>query len=65
VKTDIFTDARSITDAIVNYASDKSIDLVVIGTKGRTGLRRFLLGSIACGVVQNAHCPAVVVVTRF
>jgi nucleotide-binding universal stress UspA family protein len=61
VKTDIFTDARSITDAIVSYASDKSIDLVVIATKGRTGLQRFLLGSVASGVVQHAHCPVLLV----
>jgi len=57
VKTDIFMDVKSITDAIIDYASKKNIDLIVIGTKGRTGLQGFLLGSVASGVVQHAHCP--------
>ena len=61
VRTDIFTDAESITGAIIDYASDKSIDLVIIGTKGRTGLKRLLLGSVAQGVVQHAHCPVLLV----
>jgi K+-sensing histidine kinase KdpD len=61
VKTDIFTDVKSITDAIIDYASNKNIDLIVIGTKGRTGLKRFLLGSVASGVVQHAHCPVLLV----
>ena len=61
VRTDIFTDVESITGAIIDYASDKSIDLVIIGTKGRTGLKRLLLGSVAQGVVQHAHCPVLLV----
>ena len=42
-------------------ASSKSIDLVIIGTKGRTGLKRLLLGSVAHGIVQHAHCPVLLV----
>jgi len=61
VKADIFTDAKSITGAIIDYASSKSIDLVIIGTKGRTGLKRLLLGSVAHGIVQHAHCPVLLV----
>lgn len=61
MRTDIFTDVESITGAIIDYASDKSIDLVIIGTKGRTGLKRLLLGSVAQGVVQHAHCPVLLV----
>jgi hypothetical protein len=34
VKTDIFTDAKSITGAIIDYASEKSTDLIKVGTKG-------------------------------
>ena len=51
----------SVTDAIVNYATKKNIDLIVIGTKGRTGLKRFLLGSVAQGFVQHAHCRVLLV----
>ncbi len=61
VKKDIFTDTISITDAIISYAFDNSIDLIVIGTKGRTGLEKFLLGSVANGVVQHAHCSVLLV----
>ena len=61
VKADIFTDVKSITGAVIDYASSKSIDLVIIGTKGRTGLKRLLLGSVAHGIVQHAHCPVLLV----
>lgn len=61
IKTDIFTDVNSVTQAIVDYSSKKNIDLIVIGTKGRTGLKRFLLGSVAHGVVQHAHCAVLLV----
>ncbi|MFN0249630.1 MAG: universal stress protein [Kofleriaceae bacterium] len=41
---------------------DHSIDLVVMGSHGRTGIKRALLGSVAEKVVRHAHCP--VLVTR-
>ncbi|MGA9844689.1 MAG: universal stress protein [Nitrososphaeraceae archaeon] len=47
--------------AIVNYAEKEHIDLIVIGTRGRTGITRMLLGSVANGVVTYAHCPVLVV----
>jgi nucleotide-binding universal stress UspA family protein len=49
--------------AIVNYAESQSIDLIVIGTRGRTGLRKMLLGSVASDVVTYTHCPVLVVRT--
>jgi nucleotide-binding universal stress UspA family protein len=55
-------DVASAADSIVNYAESKKADLIVIGTKGRTGLKRLLLGSVASGVVTHARCP--VLVTR-
>jgi nucleotide-binding universal stress UspA family protein len=55
-------DLASAADSIVNYAESKKADLIVIGTKGRTGLKRLLLGSVASGVVTHARCP--VLVTR-
>jgi nucleotide-binding universal stress UspA family protein len=47
--------------AIVEYAESKSIDLIVIGTRGRTGLKKMLLGSVASDVVTYAHCPVLVI----
>jgi nucleotide-binding universal stress UspA family protein len=46
---------------IAQLASDLEADLVVVGTHGRRGLRRLLLGSVAEGVVRLAHCPVLVV----
>ena len=46
---------------IAQLASDLDADLVVIGTHGRRGFRRLLLGSVAEGVVRLAHCPVLVV----
>ena len=55
-------DVVSAADSIVNYAKNNKADLIVLCTKGRTGLKRFLLGSVASGVVTHASCP--VLVTR-
>jgi nucleotide-binding universal stress UspA family protein len=44
-------------EEIVRAASDEHADLIVIGTHGRTGLDRLLLGSVAERVVRRAPCP--------
>jgi nucleotide-binding universal stress UspA family protein len=46
---------------IVDYAERENVDLIVIGTRGRTGFKKMLLGSIASDVVTYAHCPVLVV----
>jgi nucleotide-binding universal stress UspA family protein len=61
IKTEIFIDVKSIIESIIDYARRKNIDLIVIGTRGRTGLKRFFTGSVANGVVQHAHCSVLVV----
>ncbi len=48
-------------DSIVQYATENAIDLIVLGTHGRTGLRHVLLGSVAERVVQHAPCSVLVV----
>ena len=50
--------------SIVQYAKDNAIDLIVIGTHGRTGLPHVLLGSIAERIVQHADCPVLTVRSR-
>lgn len=42
---------------IVRYAKEKDVDLIVIGTHGRTGLKHVLVGSVAERVVRKAPCP--------
>jgi nucleotide-binding universal stress UspA family protein len=46
---------------IVRYAERHGIDLVVLGTHGRTGVTRALLGSVAEQVVRTAPCPVLTV----
>ena len=46
---------------IVRAATDDSFDLIVMGTHGRTGLQRTLLGSITENVVRRAPCPVLTV----
>lgn len=48
-------------EAIVKYAEDKEADLIIMGSRGRTGISRILLGSVAARVVQLAHCPVLIV----
>jgi nucleotide-binding universal stress UspA family protein len=61
LKTDVFIDVKSVSESILNYSANEDIDLIVIGTKGRTGLKRFLIGSVANAVIQHAHCPVLLV----
>lgn len=48
-------------EAIRRYATEHAIDLVVVGTHGRTGLDRWLLGSVAERVVRTAPVPVLTV----
>jgi nucleotide-binding universal stress UspA family protein len=54
-------ESMSVQGAIVNYAENENIDLIVIGTRGRSGFKKMLLGSVAIGVVTYATCPVLVV----
>ena len=47
--------------AILELADELSIDLIVLGTRGLTGVKHVLLGSVAERVVQRAHCPVMTV----
>ncbi len=46
---------------IIQEAREKSIDLIAMGTHGRSGLKRILLGSVAQNVIGHAPCPVIVV----
>ena len=61
LKTEKFTDVKSIIGSIIDYANSRDVDLIVIGTRGRTGLKRLLMGSVANGVIQHAHCSVLLV----
>ena len=48
-------------DEIVRYAQEHEIDLIVMGTHGRRGVARVLLGSVAERIVRMAPCPVLTV----
>src|SRR4051812_4218847 len=48
-------------DVILAMAHSQSMDLIVMGTHGRSGLKRFFLGSIAERVIREADCPVLTV----
>ena len=48
-------------DSIVRAARAKHADVIVMGTHGRTGFSRFLLGSVASRVVATSPCPVLTV----
>jgi nucleotide-binding universal stress UspA family protein len=45
---------------VIQFAQQENIDLIVIGTRGRSGIKKLLLGSTASGVVTYANCPVLV-----
>ena len=53
--------APSCASAIIDYAKKNNVDLIVVGTKGMTGLKHFLLGSVANNIISHAHCPVLAV----
>lgn len=60
-KTEMVASPTSVVPAIVDYAEKNKVDLIVTGTKGRSGFAKLLLGSVASGVVTYASCPVMVV----
>ena len=45
---------------IIQYAEQENVDLIVIGTRGRSSMKKLLLGSTASGILKNATCPVLV-----
>lgn len=59
--TEVITSPLSVSSTILEYGERKNVDLIVLGTKGKTGLKRLLIGSTAQEIVIYAHCPVMVV----
>lgn len=60
-KTELIDSQMSVEGAIVEYAENNGIDLIILGTRGRSGIKKLLLGSVASGVISYATCPVIVV----
>lgn len=46
---------------LLDYAKENDADLIVMGSRGLSGIREFVLGSVSHNVVQHAHIPVLVV----
>mgnify|MGYP003609377972 CR=1 FL=1 len=57
----VFQVSTNVTDGITGYLKESGADLAVLGTRGRTGLRAFLLGTTAERLVHEAPCSILVI----
>ncbi|MGI0050721.1 MAG: universal stress protein [Nitrososphaeraceae archaeon] len=48
-------------EEIIKFANDKAIDLIVMGTTGLSGIKKFVFGSVARNVSEKANCPVMLV----
>ena len=55
------TSSASAADGMIKYAKEKGVDLIVVGTKGKSGMSKALLGSVASKVVTYSPCSVLVV----
>ena len=60
IQSQIIT-SKSVVNDIVTFAKSRKHDLIVIGSHGRSGFDKVLLGSVANGVSQKTCCPVLIV----
>jgi len=61
IETSVFTPSKDVDKGIIEFAETNDVDLIVMSTHGRTGVGRFLLGSIVERVIRQSSCPVMVV----
>jgi nucleotide-binding universal stress UspA family protein len=54
-------EAPSIVQALVEYAAKEKVGLIVAGTRGMTGFKKLIMGSVSSGLAGHAECPVLVV----
>src|ERR671914_506184 len=60
IKSEVL-DGDSKAGVITDYAGENRVDLIVVGSRGLTGFKRLLLGSVSNAIIGNAPCPVMVV----
>ena len=60
VKTDVVIGISSVVKEIIEYAEKNRVDMIVMGSRGLSGIKKMLLGSVADGVLRYSHCPVLV-----
>ncbi|MBA2566622.1 MAG: universal stress protein, partial [Thermoleophilaceae bacterium] len=63
VSVDTYAREGDPADAILDIAEEKNADLIVIGNKGMTGAKRFLLGSVPNKISHHAPCSVMIIRT--
>lgn len=61
IETEVLTAEGGVWAVLESVINEKKIDLLVLGTRGRTGVRKFFLGSVAEDIVRQAPCPVLTV----
>ncbi len=61
VKAETFIGEAEAYQAIVKLAAEQGVNMIAVGSHGRTGLRRLLMGSVTEKVIGHAPCPVLVV----
>ena len=61
IKTEVVFTVISIVEGILTYAEKENIDLIIIGSKGKSGWKKLIVGSVASGISTYAHCPTLIV----
>lgn len=57
----VILESEQIVKTIVDYAKSHNFSLIVMGSHGRRGIDKLLLGSVASGVLQKSVCPVLVI----
>ena len=50
-----------VAEEVVGLAEELEVDLIIVGTRGRSVIGRALMGSVSDSVVRHAHCPVTIV----
>ena len=61
IKTEVMFTVISIVEGILTYAEKENINLIIIGSKGKSGWKKLIVGSVASGISTYAHCPILIV----
>ncbi len=61
VKAESYIGESESWEVIINLAKEQAVEMIVMGSHGRTGLRRLLMGSVTEKVIGHAACPVLVV----
>jgi nucleotide-binding universal stress UspA family protein len=54
-------EAPSIVQALLEFAEKENVDLIVVGTRGVSGFKKLIMGSVSSGLTSHAECPVLVV----